>query len=182
MSEVSAPTASRVSLEALAWPQGEEVARVAFTEERQFPFRRFPKRFSGTLDRSPQGELVLCYTEPGRERLLILADGIYFEGSDGQRRELPAEAGYVRVLRDLIGGDQTALRRDWRAELASGGFTLYPATPEMDRTLKRVEVGVEDGRVSTVQVFLSDGVVRRYKFGPLQWVPLAQFGQPAKSS
>ncbi len=169
---------SAASLKALAWPDGDQVARVSFTEERQFPFRRFPKRFSGTLDRSPEGELILAYTQPNRERLLLLKDGIYFEDSEGQRRKLPAEAGYVRVLRDLIGGDQEALRQDWRTEPRPDGFALYPKSPQMDRALKRVEVTVDEGRVRTVQVFLSDGVERRYSFGPLSWVPPAQFGQP----
>jgi hypothetical protein len=166
-------------LAALAWPPGDQVARVAFTEERQFPFRRFPKRFSGTLDRSPSGELILSYTQPVRERLLLLPEGIYFENADGQRRELPAEAGYVRVLRDLIGGDQQALQRDWQIEPKTDGFTLTPKAPALDGSLKRVEVTVADGRVRGVQVFLSDGVVRRYTFDQLTWVPPAQFGRPA---
>jgi hypothetical protein len=166
-------------LVALAWPPGDQVARVTFTEERQFPFRRFPKRFSGTLDRSPDGELILCYTQPVRERLLLLPEGIFFENADGQRRELSAEAGYVRVLRDLIGGDQEALLHDWRIEPRADGFTLYPKDPALDGSLKRVEVTVAEGRVRGVQVFLGDGVVRRYTFDQLTWVPLAQFGQPA---
>lgn len=171
-------TPAAPELAALAWPEGEQVARVAFSEERQFPFRRFPKRFNGTIDRAPNGELILCYTGSSSERLLLLEDGIYFEDAGGHRQRLPAEAGYVRVLRDLIGGDQEALRRDWRIEPQADGFVLYPQAPELERSLKRVEVTVEKGRVAAVKVYLSDGVVRRYFFEELTWVPREQFGQP----
>ncbi|WP_309387040.1 hypothetical protein [Cerasicoccus frondis] len=154
----------------LTWPDKSETAQLAFTEERTFPFRRFPKRFEGQMYRAPNGDLAIIYPSPANIRLVICGDKILFDDGDGTLKPLPGNDADARAISDLLRGDIERLKADWTSTVEDHGLRLTPTLESIASELKYIDVTVEDQRVKTVEVHQRNQVVRLYKFGDLNWV------------
>lgn len=157
-----------VYAEALTWPNNDRTAQIPFKEERQFPFRRFPKRYAGAMYRAPEGALAICYDDG--VRLIIKPNGILLDEGDGSLAPLPAGSADAKAIGDLIRGDIIQLRTNWDAELTDSGLRLRPRSDSVREAIKYVEVTVESGRVTKVQVHQINQLVRTYEYDPLSWV------------
>lgn len=164
--------------DALAWPDRPETAQIAFTEEREFPFRKYPKRFAGQMFRAPSGELAIIYIEPRPLRLIIKPTEIILDQGDGEVRDLPTDSADARAIGDLLRGDLEQLRIGWTNETIDGGLRLTPKEGAAGEAVKFIDVRVTDGRVSAVAVYQRNQVVRRYAFGELTWVSGADAARP----
>ncbi|GHB90772.1 hypothetical protein [Cerasicoccus arenae] len=156
--------------DALAWPDKDQTAQLAFTEERNFPFRKFPKRYAGNMFRAPNGELAICYESPHAFRLVIQGDAILLDDGDGQLRPLPTDGADARVVSDLLRGDLGRLRADWTNEPIDDGLRLTPTLESIRKEIKYIDVTFADGRVQTVTVNQRNQAIRRYEFGALTWL------------
>jgi len=162
--------------DALAWPDNGQTARIAFTEERSFPFRRFPKRYAGAMYRQPNGAVAICYDEPRAVRLLIDGNEILLDDGSGIR-PLPTEGGDARVIGNLIRGDLTALAEQWNTEATDDGFRLSPSASAESGDIDYIEVRIAEDRVQGVKVKQRNQVIREYKFGEIRWVTDAESSQ-----
>lgn len=155
--------------EALAWPDKAKTAKLAFKEERTFPFRKFPKRYAGYMYRAPSGDLAIVYESPRALRLVIKPEEILLDKGDGKLEKLPTEGDDARAISDLMRGDLERLRSDWTNEAIDGGLRLTPHAGAGD-AIKYIDVFVADGRVSAVEVNQANQATRRYEYGDLTWV------------
>lgn len=155
---------------ALTWPENGQTAQITFDEERSFPFRRFPKRYSGEMFRAPNGAVAICYRDPREIRLLIEDDMIWLDEGDGQLRELPAEGDDARAISDLLRGDLQTLSRDWKIEAIDNGFRLSPKEDSDAEAIDYIDVMINSTRVLGVKVRQRNQVIREYEFGERSWV------------
>lgn len=163
---------------ALEWPDNGQTAKLGFDEERSFPFRRFPKRYSGEMFRAPDGGVAICYQSPRELRLIIESDVIQLDEGDGKLRELRTEGDDARAISDLLRGDLEALSRDWRIEEIESGFRLSPKEGSSAEAIDYIDVTIADGRVRAVKVKQRDQVVRDYQFGEVSWVEGVDAARP----
>jgi len=161
---------------ALTWPERDETAKLSFSEERHFPFRRFPKRYSGAMYRTPTGELAIVY-ERG-VRIVIRTEGLFIDEGDGRLRAAPMGATDAQAIGDLIRGDLDRLRNNWEAEKIDNGLRLRPRRESVREAIKRVDVTISEGRVSTVQVHQRNQAVRAYALGALTWLSPSEAAAP----
>lgn len=157
---------------ALEWPADAPVMMIAFSEERQFPFRKFPKRFAGTMYRSPKGELAICYNSPRAMRILLNKDEILIE-RDGRLSPLPASSVDAGAMYDLLDGNLEMLRANWQPEARDDGFRLRPKADSLRDAVKWIDVSIVDNQVRSVAVHQSNQAIRRYEFADSRPADLA---------
>lgn len=106
----------------------------AFTESRQFPFRKNPVILAGTSSYLPEQGLLLCYTTPNERKFGISGSGIVQTDENGQQtdRELPGRYAAMLSVYDF---DLNALaeefdiyfegtRDDWTLHLCEDTDTI----------------------------------------------------------
>ncbi|WP_309400994.1 hypothetical protein [Cerasicoccus maritimus] len=164
--------------DALRWPDKTETAKLEFSEERTFPFRRFPKRFDGQMYRAPDGMLAIVYGAPANIRLVIEGDKILYDKGDGKLQPLPTDGADARAISDLLRGDIERLKADWNSSLENGALRLTPTLEPIANEIKYIEVTTDHGRVQTVEVHQKNQVVRKYDFGELTWIDGAAAAAP----
>lgn len=157
-------------LQRLVWPERPETAMLAFSEERTFPFRRFPKRYTGKMYRSPEGDLAIVYDSPRSMRLLIRGDSIQLDDGSGSLQTIPSDRFDGHAISDLLRGDVQQLKTNWNIEPTADGLKLSPKSESIAANIDFIEVYFASQSVQSVRVHQSNQATRNYEFGEVVWI------------
>jgi glycosyltransferase involved in cell wall biosynthesis len=130
----------------------------AFTERRQFPFKREPVVLTGEVRVSATRGLSLHYTAP-EERIVVLdAQGVLVRGPAGEKAAPPdpRAAAANEALLHILRFDFTALEKDFeiygQRTDATWALALVPRTDALRRSVGQIRVEGEAATVRHIEI------------------------------
>ena len=140
-------------------------SHATFVEKKYLSLLDKPVESRGELSFTPPGRLEKRTTSPAAERVLVDGDRITLERG-GKRytmglRDQPGVAVLVESIRATLAGNLDELTRTYSAsvsgEAARWKLTLHPLDPAVSTLVDRIDIGGEEARVRTVEIFQKDG-------------------------
>ncbi len=143
---------------------------IPFKEARTYPFRKYPKDFSGKIILEANGDVRVDYAFPSAYRLVLTDGGARLEEPGGDTRDLGNPPG-LALLRSLMRWDVPGIERAWDLTSAaeSDGATILELAPADARFAEKVSsltIVFRPERVTGVTVKQTDGQQRDYQFAP----------------
>lgn len=139
--------------------------RAAFTEKKYLAILDRPVESSGELVFVPPDRLEKLTLKPRAERYTVDKESITVERG-GKRhvlrlRENPAIAVLIESIRGTLAGDLATLTRTYsvglQGDTKAWRLVLRPLDPSLATLAERIEIAGVQARVTTVEIFLSDG-------------------------
>lgn len=142
---------------------------IPFKEARQYPFRKYPKNFSGQIVLEFNGDVLVTYEFPSAYRLVLAEDSVQLEEPGSESRDLGNPPG-LALLRSLMRWDVPAIKRDWSLSSATENgdettLDLLPVDPDFAQSVRSLQIVFLSERVTAVTVKQADGQQREYQFG-----------------
>ena len=140
-------------------------SRATFVEKKYLSLLDKPVESRGELTFTPPGRLEKRTIAPRPERVLVDGDRLTLERG-GKRysmglQDQPGVAVLVESIRATLAGDLQGLTRTYSARVAGDSarwkLTLHPLDPAVSTLVERLDIGGEDARVLTVEIFQKDG-------------------------
>lgn len=153
-----------------ALPEG-PCLRIAFEEQRSFPFRRYPRKMTGFLwVRNDSNDFVFEYLTPTRMRIHSTDGEISIARGDAEtRRTADADADFA-LFSLLLGDNPSALAQNWDVSEPTNNsnesqtFTLEPLQQARQSGYREVELIFTNNYLTTVIVRRTNGVTHHYHF------------------
>lgn len=146
--------------------------RIEFVEQRQFPFRRYPRRLTGVLWIENGGtRMAFEYVQPSPMRI-IANDGRVFvaRGQDSARRMESADSD-MRIFSQLLGNNPTAVANEWlvsslQLKGESRTYSIQPKPDSGQHRYRSVDLEFGPDTLRSVIVRRDNSVVHHYNFEP----------------
>jgi len=146
----------------------------AFSEGHHLAILDQPLHSSGELLYDAPDRLEKRTLEPRREDMVFDHGVLTIERGHHRRsvtlRDFPQAAPFIESLRATLAGDRAALERYFTVRFSGDSahwrLELEPQDAALRRTVQRILIGGEQGRIRSVEIHASDGDTSTLTIGP----------------